>query len=78
MDVQLAAVRLDARAEGLLVERPEVVGDGAHGVCDGGRSENSSPAPAASRGALFISEKTARRQVSNSLAKLFAARVHGT
>src|SRR5436305_10050613 len=52
MDVQLAAVRLDARAEGLLVERPEVVGDGAHGLCDGGRPENSSPAPAASRGAL--------------------------
>src|SRR4051812_45243399 len=52
MDVQLAAVRLDARAEGLLVERPEVLGDGAHGGCDGGRPENSSPAPAPSRGAL--------------------------
>jgi hypothetical protein len=43
VDVQLAAVRLDAGAEGLLVERPEVVGDGAHGVCDGGRPESSSP-----------------------------------
>ena len=42
MDVQLAAVRLDAGAEGLLVERPEVFGDGAHSVCDGGRPENSS------------------------------------
>jgi hypothetical protein len=36
-------VRLDAGAEGLLVERPEVIGDGAHSVCDGGRPENSSP-----------------------------------
>ena len=45
VDVQLAAVRRDARAEGLLVERLEVVGDGAHGVCDGGRPENSSPGP---------------------------------
>jgi hypothetical protein len=43
VDVQLAAVRLDAGAEGPLVERPEVVGDGAHGVCDGGRPESSSP-----------------------------------
>ena len=43
VDVQLAAVRLDAGAEGLLVERPEVIGDGAHGVCDGGRPESSSP-----------------------------------
>jgi hypothetical protein len=42
--VQLTAVRLDAGAEGLLVERPEVVGVGAHSVCDGGRPESSSPA----------------------------------
>ena len=34
-----------AGAEGLLVERPEVVGDGAHGVCDGGRAENHHRAP---------------------------------
>src|SRR6185436_16748624 len=46
VDVQLAAVRLDAGAEGLLVERPEVIGDGAHGVCDGGRPESSSKGPA--------------------------------
>jgi hypothetical protein len=50
VDVQLAAVRLDAGAEGLLVERPEVIGDGAHGVCDGGRPENSSPAHRGPRG----------------------------
>ena len=42
VDMQLAAVRLDAGAEGLLVEWPEFVGDGVHGVCDGGRTENSS------------------------------------
>jgi hypothetical protein len=41
--VQLAAVRLDAGAESLLVERLEVLGVGAHGVYDGGRPENSSP-----------------------------------
>jgi hypothetical protein len=33
-------VRLDAGAEGLLVERLEVIGDGVHDVCDGGRPEN--------------------------------------
>jgi pimeloyl-ACP methyl ester carboxylesterase len=43
VDVQLAAVRLDAGAESLLIERLEVFGDGAHGVCDRGRPENSSP-----------------------------------
>jgi hypothetical protein len=36
-------VRLDAGAEGLLVERLEIVSDGAHSVCDGGRPEISSP-----------------------------------
>jgi hypothetical protein len=43
VDVQLAAVRLDAGAEGPLVEQPQVVGDGAHSACDGGRPESSSP-----------------------------------
>ena len=42
VDMQLAAVRLDAGAEGLFVERPEVVDNGSHSVCDGGRPENSS------------------------------------
>ena len=32
VDVQLAAMPIDAGAEGLLVERPEVVSDEAHGV----------------------------------------------
>src|SRR6185436_3127447 len=43
VDVQLAAMRLDAGGEGVLVERPEVIGHGAHGVYDGGRPESSSP-----------------------------------
>jgi hypothetical protein len=59
VDVQLAPVRLDAGAEGLLVERPEVVGDGAHGVCDGGLPEISSP------GALQRLEEGWARTVSS-------------
>jgi hypothetical protein len=35
--VQLAAMRLDAGAEGLLVQWPEFVVDGVHSVCDGRR-----------------------------------------
>jgi hypothetical protein len=43
VNVQLATVRLDAGAERPLVERPKIVGHGAHDVCDGERPENSSP-----------------------------------
>src|SRR6476661_6708491 len=47
--MQLAAVRLDPGAEGLLVQWPEFVGDGVHSVCDGKRAENSSPGPSQPR-----------------------------
>jgi hypothetical protein len=39
VDVQLAAMGLDAGAERLLVERLEVFGDGAHDACDGRQRE---------------------------------------
>ena len=64
VDMQLAAVRLDAGAKGLLVEWPEFVGDGVHSVCDGGRPKNSSPAPCSISGSVAAVERAALRRAS--------------
>jgi hypothetical protein len=62
--MQPAAVRLDADAEALLVQWPELVSDGVHDVCGGRRHKNSSPAPCSISSSVAAVEGAALRRAS--------------